>query len=173
MDNPGGLLPPSEGRSVKATKEPWYRQQWVIFLAGFMVGGLIVTAGRPELASVQRQLGTVTRELQAVTQERDELKARLSEPAAPPAAAVTTAPAPKPARPTPTTISDGVYKVGTDMQAGTYKGTTISDSGYWRISTDANGDDIVANDIVTSSFYLTVKKGQYLKLVDVEIRKAD
>jgi hypothetical protein len=155
-----------------SVKDPWYRRRWVVGLAGFMLGGLVVTAGQPDLASTQKQLNSATGDLQAVTQERDELRTQLKGLTTPPAAPVRTAPVQEPAAPAPTTFSDGVYKVGTDIKAGTYRGTTVGDRGYWEISTDANGNDIVANDNVTSSFYLAVKKGQYLKLNGVEIRRA-
>jgi hypothetical protein len=66
-------------------------------------------------------------------------------------------------------ISNGTYLVGTDIPAGKYKGTTTGDSGYWQISSDANGSNIIANNNVTGPFYVQVKKGQYLELMGVRI----
>ncbi len=82
---------------------------------------------------------------------------------------------------TASSIGDGVYRVGTDIPAGRYKGTTVSDSdagglwGLWQVSSDANGSSIIASDTATNltgQFYVQVKKGQYLKLSGVEIVKA-
>jgi hypothetical protein len=69
------------------------------------------------------------------------------------------------------TYSDGTYLVGTDMPAGRYKGRPTSDSGYWKISSDANGSNIVENNNVSGQFYVSVKRGQYLELDSVEIAK--
>ena len=66
-------------------------------------------------------------------------------------------------------ISDGTYLVGTDIPAGKYKGTTTADSGYWQISSDANGSNIIANDNVTGPFYVQARAGQYLELRGVKI----
>jgi hypothetical protein len=71
-------------------------------------------------------------------------------------------------------VGDGVYLIGTDIPAGSYKGTTVGDAlGAWQIARDANGSSIIASDLATSGqFYVQVKKGQYLKLSRVEIVKA-
>jgi uncharacterized lipoprotein YehR (DUF1307 family) len=68
-------------------------------------------------------------------------------------------------------ISDGTYLVGTDIPAGRYKGSTVSSDGYWQISRDANGQDIIANENTKGDFYLEVKQGQYLNLYGVEIAR--
>ena len=61
------------------------------------------------------------------------------------------------------TISgDGVYRVGKDMKAGTYKSSDNADC-YWQISTDANGDNIVQNNIVTGQALVTVRDGQFFE----------
>ena len=75
---------------------------------------------------------------------------------------------------TASSIGDGVYLVGTDIPAGRYRGTTVSDTfSVWQIASDANGSSIIASDLATSGqFYVQVKKGQYLKLSGVEIVKA-
>jgi hypothetical protein len=55
----------------------------------------------------------------------------------------------------------GTYQVGTDIQPGTYR-TSGNDDGmcYWERAKDASGsmDSILANDNVTGSSYVTVKK---------------
>jgi len=82
------------------------------------------------------------------------------------AAPATTAPAAK-------TFSDGTYLVGTDMPAGRYKGTVSGGSGYWQISRDANGNNIIANDNPTGVFYVQVSNGQYLNLKSATVTKVE
>lgn len=61
------------------------------------------------------------------------------------------------------TIGEGDWAVGVDVQPGTYRTTqAVSGSCYWEINSDANGGDIVANDIVTGGRpTVTLKNGQY------------
>ena len=75
--------------------------------------------------------------------------------------------------PTASAISDGTYLVGTDIPAGRYKGTVTGSTGYWQISSDANGSNIIANDNVTGPFYVQARAGQYLELVGVRITKVN
>jgi hypothetical protein len=66
----------------------------------------------------------------------------------------------------------GVYLVGTDIPAGRYVGTPVAGGyavPYWKISSLANGGDIVESDRPTGQFYVQVKKGQYLTLDSVVI----
>lgn len=75
------------------------------------------------------------------------------------AAVATTAPAPEP-KPT---IDEGVWTVGVDFPAGTYRvAVPVSDSCYWEITkSGTNGDDIIANDIVEGGRpTVTLRKGQ-------------
>jgi outer membrane murein-binding lipoprotein Lpp len=70
------------------------------------------------------------------------------------------------------TFPPGVYLVGTDIPAGTYLGTPVTGGypvPYWKISSLANGADIVQNNRPTGQFYVQVKKGQYLTLDSVVI----
>jgi hypothetical protein len=76
---------------------------------------------------------------------------------------------------TASSIGDGVYLVGTDIPAGRYRGTGVSDAGLWQVSSDSNGSSIIASDTITTTtgqFYVQVKKGQYLKLSGAVIVKA-
>lgn len=67
--------------------------------------------------------------------------------------------------PIPISYSDGMYKVGADIPAGEYIAQAdFSKTAYFCISTDANQDDIVANDNFTAQKYFTVSNGQYLEL---------
>ena len=66
-----------------------------------------------------------------------------------------------------TTITDGTYKVGTDIPAGTYKLTCTSNyGGYWARLSDASGEmgAIIANDNFSTTTYVTVLSGEYLEL---------
>lgn len=66
-----------------------------------------------------------------------------------------------------TSVGAGMYKVGEDIPAGTYKLTeTGTYGGYWERSRDASGelDSIIANDIFEATAYVTVNNGEYLKL---------
>ena len=60
---------------------------------------------------------------------------------------------------------DGVYRVGQDMAAGTYRSVDNVDC-YWKISGDANGSDIIQNNIVTGPALVTVSTGQFFTTSD-------
>jgi len=59
---------------------------------------------------------------------------------------------------------DGVYLIGTDKTAGRYRTTEETTYCYWQISSDANGSNIIENDIGSGIRYLQVSNGQYLKV---------
>ncbi|GAB3453673.1 hypothetical protein GCM10027436_54660 [Actinophytocola sediminis] len=61
------------------------------------------------------------------------------------------------------TIGEGDWAVGVDVQPGTYRTIqAVSGDCYWEINSDANGDDIVANNIVTGGRpTVTLENGQY------------
>lgn len=65
-----------------------------------------------------------------------------------------------------TTLSEGTYKVGTDIEPGEYKLTaTTSVPGYWEVTNSSSPDaDIVGNDNFNGNAYVTVSEGQYLTL---------
>lgn len=69
----------------------------------------------------------------------------------------------------PTVYEEGQYRVGTDMKPGDYIAYTFG-GGYYCISSDANGDDIVANNNFDNQNYIHVNSGQYLELSDCWIR---
>ncbi len=63
------------------------------------------------------------------------------------------------------TISDGQYLVGDDIPAGEYLAKqTGSSGGYYAICSDANGENIIANDFFNGQSYFTLKNGEYLLL---------
>ena len=58
-----------------------------------------------------------------------------------------------------TVAGDGMYKVGTDIAAGTYKTTASADGAcYWERDKDASHsiDSVVANDNVTGAGVVTI-----------------
>lgn len=58
---------------------------------------------------------------------------------------------------------EGQYKVGKDIPSGEY--VFFSDgSGYFCVSSDANGDNIIANDNFDYNSIMKIKKGDYLEL---------
>lgn len=63
-------------------------------------------------------------------------------------------------------ITDGMYKVGSDLQAGEYIIYSDSFMSYFQISKDSTGslDSILANDTFDGTRYVTVEDGQYLEL---------
>lgn len=67
---------------------------------------------------------------------------------------------------------DGIYKAGTDISSGLYKGTAAGDNSHWEISSDASGVRYVASGDPTGSFYVKITSGQYLRLNGVIIQKA-
>lgn len=64
-------------------------------------------------------------------------------------------------------------EVGRDIPSGEYKIEAISGDGYWCIYNKpiGNGYDIISNDIISGSSYITVKNGQYLHVSDIKIIK--
>jgi hypothetical protein len=61
------------------------------------------------------------------------------------------------------TITEGNWAVGIDVQPGTYRTKeAVTDHCYWAILSDANGRDIIANDIVAGGRpTVTLKGGQF------------
>lgn len=90
---------------------------------------------------------------------------------APPSTVVSTVTAPPevPAEPVQTgpktEFSDGMYAVGTDIVAGSYRTTGSSDGCYWARERNDSGDSgsIIANDLFNGPGSVTVKKGEFLK----------
>lgn len=60
------------------------------------------------------------------------------------------------------TISDGVYEVGVDIKAGTYK-TKGADTCYWATRPSPTGE-LIDNSLVNGPNVVTVKNGQFLEL---------
>jgi len=62
-------------------------------------------------------------------------------------------------------MTEGTYKVGTDIPAGIYLLLAESNTAYFKISPASDPNDIQANDIFPTFSYVTVKNGEYLTLV--------
>ena len=58
----------------------------------------------------------------------------------------------------------GQYKVGVDIPAGEYVLLATDGSGYFSVTSDANGNDIVFNDNFDVSSIVTVLEGEYITL---------
>lgn len=59
--------------------------------------------------------------------------------------------------------ADGMYKIGTDLAAGTYTLLSTEEGAYVSINDGPIGNgDILTNDIFTGSYQVTVQDGQYL-----------
>lgn len=58
----------------------------------------------------------------------------------------------------------GQYKVGTDIPAGEYVIFAKSGLGYFCVSSDSNGNDIIVNENFDYNSILTVSEGTYLEL---------
>lgn len=64
-----------------------------------------------------------------------------------------------------TTYDEGQYRVGVDFTAGEYVLLSTSDySGYFCISSDSNGRDIISNGLFEVNSIITVYSGEYLEL---------
>lgn len=66
---------------------------------------------------------------------------------------------------------EGQYLVGRDIPAGEYNATATSKyGGYYGVTSDANGRDIIANDNFDNNAYVTVSEGQYLEVSRAKIK---
>lgn len=60
----------------------------------------------------------------------------------------------------------GMYKVGTDIQEGEYFVFSLYSNGYVCVSSDANQNDIIYNEIFDNNLIITIYDGEYVKLSD-------
>ncbi|CEQ03000.1 cell wall binding protein [[Clostridium] sordellii] len=70
-------------------------------------------------------------------------------------------------------LSDGMYKVGEDIDAGEYLLVGDGPYAYYQVSNDSTGDaeSIISNDNFSTNRYLTVSDGQYLQTKGCKIVK--
>lgn len=73
-----------------------------------------------------------------------------------------------PGKTSATSVGEGMYLVGKDIPAGTYLLTATNSlfSGYYERCKDASGEftSIISNDNFSTTVYVTVQDGEYLKL---------
>ncbi|MDP2182121.1 MAG: hypothetical protein Q8K99_06095 [Actinomycetota bacterium] len=72
------------------------------------------------------------------------------------------------------TLGDGIYRVGEDVEPGTYDGTVVGEFGYWaRLrATDGTVGSIIANGLPTGPFTLTINPSdEAIELRGVEITR--
>jgi len=69
--------------------------------------------------------------------------------------------------------SEGMYKVGRDIKAGEYKAVPDGGGSYIEVSKNSNGtlNSIITNDIFEAEKYITIKNGQYIKLIGCYIQQ--
>ena len=69
--------------------------------------------------------------------------------------------------------SEGMYKVGRDIKAGEYKAVSDGGGSYIEVSKNSNGtlNSIITNDIFEAEKYITIKNGQYIKLIGCYIQQ--
>lgn len=61
-----------------------------------------------------------------------------------------------------TVPGDGIFRVGTDIKAGTYRTAGAPDC-YYGVNGDANGDNIISNNITSGPAVVQVSPGQFFE----------
>lgn len=62
-----------------------------------------------------------------------------------------------------TIAGEGVYRVGDDIEPGTYRSPSNRGSCYWSVNGDANGNDIVSNNYGGGPQLVEVVDGQFFE----------
>lgn len=119
-------------------------------VVGHAIAGADIRAARDELESVRTEMGRL-KEAHDTLQERNWIL--FQEATAAQAEAAESAPDLPPG-----TFGDGVYVVGTDIEAGTYRGEVVGEWGYWGRLRDTSSmiSGINANAVVRGPFELQV-----------------
>lgn len=63
----------------------------------------------------------------------------------------------------------GQYKVGSDVPAGLYYLTSYDGRGYFSVTSDANGDNILFNDNFGFLAYVEIRDGEYIEVYHAEL----
>lgn len=82
---------------------------------------------------------------------------------------------PEAKKPKVKTYKTGTYKVGSDIPEGEFYIEADAIQGYFEVTKDSSGkaDSIIANDNFTTHTYVTVKKGQYIKIIGTAKKSSD
>jgi hypothetical protein len=154
-------------------RKSWFTHGAVAFVALGMGGA--IGGGEDSDATAAAPAPTVTVTAAAKPAPAPTVTVTVTAKPAPGPTVTVTAKAPKPkAKPAapkkaaaPTFSGDGEYLVGQDIKAGTYKTPGPGDSSmcYWERDKDATGEfeSIIANNNLTGSGRVTVKKGEIFK----------
>jgi hypothetical protein len=72
-------------------------------------------------------------------------------------------------------IPPSTYKIGKDLPSGEYKLTPTNEIAYWERSKNPRDsiNGIIANDVLTGPAYVTVRDGEYFKIVGVRGQKVE
>lgn len=78
------------------------------------------------------------------------------------------------ALPSKVASTQGFYKVGFDLPAGSYKATATDGGGYYDIKNSCSVESrTIQNDFFRNTSYFTVRDGQYIELSDCTIEQLD
>jgi len=148
-------LPPPPARSPKPADPPWR--------SPFAVGAAIVVFVRWSAFMVA--VGAATYPAPTATTEMAKAASPAPTYASPVPTTTTTTPpttqAPAPTTTAPAAIKDGTYRVGVDIEPGTYRSTSTA-SCYWARLRDftGTGNDVIANEFVMSGLaVVTIQPG--------------
>jgi len=128
----------------------------VALFIGIGIGGAGKSSGTTGGAAAPTVTATVTKAGAAGSPGATVTAPAVTVTAPAPAPVTVTAPA-APAAPPPgpgTSVGDGIYVVGQDMQPGTYRvSAVVVDRCYWALTkTGSNGSDIIQNDLPAGGF---------------------
>ncbi len=128
---------------------PWYRRDWVLATGALLLGaGLGSFAGGSSEASPNVVIQSLLEDLRST-----EVQLRL-------VALERLFPPP----PSDTVPGDGVFVVGKDMRAGTYRTTgAVRSACHYGIDRDAHGDDIVSSNVARGPAVVRVVDGEFFE----------
>jgi len=136
--------------------------RWIIGAVAIVIGLCVVGGVIAGIAGGNKKQPSAPAEVEPAAEESGgALESESSAPAT--TTAATTAPAKPAAKPAPTIAGDDLVHVGEDVPAGTYRvATGVDGQCYWKKTSDAEGSDIIANDIPSGGRpQVTLKNGQW------------
>jgi hypothetical protein len=161
---PPNQSPNAPQPTPKKAASVWYRRTWVIAVAAAIIGvGVGAASG-----ATQSKTKTVAKPGPTVTATATTTETATATVTATPTViktvatrvrtrTVTYTPAPPPS------FSDGTYQAGVDIDPGRYRDDGSADC-YYQVSSDASGNNIIANDDSSGPMYAEVQSGQYLQV---------